>query len=86
MDNCAHNGEVLQNAVMAHANALVNEGKADKGFLDYLSDPSKVTFPWTMIDKITPRPDASVKDLLEKDGFEDTEQIITQFKTYTAPL
>ncbi len=86
MDNCAHNGEVLQNAVMAHANALVNEGKADKGFLDYLSDPSKVTFPWTMIDKITPRPDASVKDLLEKDGFEDTEQIITQFKTYTAPF
>lgn len=86
MDNCARNGEVLSNAVMKHAGDLVAEGKAGDDFLRYLNDPARVTFPWTMIDKITPRPDASVKELLEKDGFEDTEQIVTSFRTYTAPF
>ena len=33
----------------------------------------KVSFPWSMIDKITPGPDKGVRELLEKDGFTDTE-------------
>ena len=86
MDNCARNGEILSNAVEKHARDLVAEGRADDGFLRYLSDKTKVAFPWTAIDKITPRPDASVKELLEKDGFEDTEQIVTERHTYTAPF
>ena len=86
MDNCARNGEILSSAVKKHARDLVAEGRAEEGFLKYLSDPEKITFPWTAIDKITPRPDASVKKLLEQDGFEDTEQIITERHTYTAPF
>ena len=86
MDNCAHNGEILSNAVIEHAKALVLEGQAKIGFLSYLEDETKVTFPWTMIDKITPRPDTMVKELLERDGFLDTEQIITKYNTYTAPF
>jgi fructuronate reductase len=86
MDNCAHNGELLSRAVLDQAGLLIEEGRAEPGFLEYLNDESKVTFPWTMIDKITPRPDATVKELLEKDGFTDTEQIITGFHTYTAPF
>lgn len=86
MDNCSHNGELLQNAVMKQAQLLVAEGKADKDFLDYLKDETKITFLWSMIDKITPRPDETVKKLLEKDGFEDTQLIITQNNTYTAPF
>ena len=39
-----------------------------------------------MIDKITPRPDENVKEMLAKDGFEDTEVIVTKFNTYTAPF
>lgn len=39
-----------------------------------------------MIDKITPRPDEKVKEMLEKDGFEDTDLIITSRNTYTAPF
>ena len=39
-----------------------------------------------MIDKITPRPDENVQKMLEKDGFEDTELIITSRNTYTAPF
>lgn len=86
MDNCAHNGEILSKAVKKHAEALISEGRADESFLLYLEDETKVAFPWTMIDKITPRPDITVKELLEKDGFEDTEQIITKNNTYTAPF
>lgn len=86
MDNCAHNGEILSKAIINHANTIINEGLAEPEFLQYLQDESKVTFPWSMIDKITPRPDSSVKAILEKDGFEDTEQIITSFNTYTAPF
>jgi fructuronate reductase len=39
-----------------------------------------------MIDKITPRPDAGVKAMLEKAGFEDTKGEITAKKTYVAPF
>lgn len=84
MDNCAHNGELLKEAVLRHAKEMVAEKKADAGFIDYLCDETKVSFPWSMIDKITPRPDATVKELLEQDGFEDHELIITKFNSYTA--
>lgn len=86
LDNCTHNGELLSRAVMEHAKILVVEGKSDEGFLHYLRDETKVTFPWSMIDKITPRPDITVKEMLERDGFEDTEQIVTKYHTYTAPF
>lgn len=86
MDNCSHNGELLQKAVMQQAQLLVEEGRAGQDFLQYLKDESKVTFPWTMIDKITPRPDAAVMKLLEKDGFLDTQLIMTANLSYTAPF
>lgn len=85
-DNCSHNGEKLYNAVIAYAEAWVENGLADKGFLDYLNDETKVTFPWSMIDKITPRPDASVEKLLAEDGLEDLEPVVTSKKTYVAPF
>lgn len=86
MDNCAHNGEILSNAIIENAKALISEGKTDEGFLKYLCDETKVTFPWSMIDKITPRPDEMVKLVLEEDGFCDTQLIITKKNTYTAPF
>jgi fructuronate reductase len=39
-----------------------------------------------MIDKITPRPDAQVQEMLASDGFEDNETIVTSRNTYTAPF
>ena len=86
LDNCSHNGTKLENAVLAFAKKWVENGLADKGFGEYLTDPRKVSFTWSMIDKITPRPDAGVKAMLEKSGFEDTESIITSKKTYVAPF
>lgn len=84
MDNCSHNGDKLKNAVMTYAKTWEEQGIVEKGFVAYLSDASKVTFPWSMIDKITPRPDDTVKKMLIDDGFEDTDLIITSRNTYTA--
>ncbi len=86
MDNCSHNGDKLKAAVMTYAKTWEEQGIVKEGFTAYLSDPEKVTFPWSMIDKITPRPDDAVKAMLTDDGFEDTDLIITSKNTYTAPF
>ena len=86
MDNCSHNGDKLFAAVEAYAKNWVKNGFMEEGFLAYIRDKDKLAFPWSMIDKITPRPDDKVKKLLEEDGFEDTELIITSKNTYTAPF
>ncbi len=84
MDNCSHNGgEKLQDAVMTIAKAWEEKNLVKKGFVAYLQ--RDVSFPWSMIDKITPpRPDAKVEAMLKADGFEDTSLVITDKNTYTA--
>ncbi|MDR1931418.1 MAG: mannitol dehydrogenase family protein [Spirochaetales bacterium] len=86
MDNCSHNGDKLFAAVEAFAVEWAKNGRADKGFPDYIRDRGRVSFPWTMIDKITPSPDASVKQMLEKLGFEDTETRVTAKGTHISPF
>ena len=84
MDNCSHNGDRLKAAVLAYADKWQEMGITHKGFREYLTDENKVTFPLSMIDKITPRPDGDVVQMLKKDGFEDTDIIVTDKNTYTA--
>ena len=86
MDNCSHNGEKLYAAIRAFAEKWSENGKADTGFLTYVNDKEKATFPWTMIDKITPRPDVSVEETLRKDGVEESEPVVTAKNTYVAPF
>ena len=86
MDNCSHNGDKLKAAVLTFANTWCDKGLADKGFLEYVNDSSKVSFPWSMIDKITPRPDASVEAMLREDGIEELDAVITSKNTYIAPF
>ncbi len=83
-DNCSHNGDKLKAGVMTYVDAWKEAGKVGEDFVSYMND--KVSFPWSMIDKITPRPDETVKKMLSEDGFEDTELIITNRNTYTAPF
>ena len=85
-DNCSHNGDKLHAAVSSFAKAWVENGKADAGFVSYVEDETKVSFPWSMIDKITPRPDDSVNEILKKDGVEDLEPVVTSMKTWVAPF
>lgn len=86
MDNCAHNGDKVKTAILAYAAAWQKAGLVSAEFTAYLNDEKTVSYPWSMIDKITPRPDALVQQMLEKDGFEDKDTIITEKHTYTAPF
>lgn len=86
MDNCSHNGDRLRDAICTFAQAWVENKTADAGFWDYVTDKSAVSFPWTMIDKITPRPDASVLEMLKADGLEDADPAVTARGTYAAPF
>ncbi len=85
-DNCSHNGDKLYAAVNAFAKAWTENGKAEKEFLAYVEDENKVSFPWSMIDKITPRPDESVNEILKNDGVEELEPVVTSMKTWVAPF
>ena len=64
MDNCSHNGDKLKAAITCFA-----EKWGGPGFNAWLKE--SVSFPWSMIDKITPGPDASVAAMLKEDGLED---------------
>ena len=86
MDNCSHNGDKLKAAVLAFADAWCEKGLADQNFASYVRDTSKVSFPWSMIDKITPRPDAKVEAMLAADGIEGLDPVITSKNTYIAPF
>ena len=84
-DNCSHNGDKLYAAISAFAKAWTENKKAEEGFEEYINS-DKVTFTWSMIDKITPRPDASVEKILQEDGVEELEPVITSRNTYVAPF
>ena len=86
MDNCSHNGDKLYAAISAFAKAWTENGLADAGFMEYVDNKAKVSFPWSMIDKITPRPDASVEAILREDGIEELDPVVTSKNTYVAPF
>ncbi len=86
MDNCSQNGKLLRASVLTVANEWKERGFVDDAFLAYISDETKVSFPWTMIDKITPRPDTKIADALEASGVESMQPVITSKKTYIAPF
>ena len=79
-DNCSHNGDKLKAAMCAFAEAW-----GDAGFKAYIEDGEKVSFPWTMIDKITPSPDLSVGAMLEADGLEGFAPVRNARGTVKAP-
>lgn len=70
-DNFSRNGERFRDAVLSIANAWLGAGKVDHGFVDYVSDETRVSFPWTMIDRITPNPSPETEAFLVEQGFDD---------------
>ncbi|MDP4183294.1 MAG: mannitol dehydrogenase family protein [Bacillota bacterium] len=86
MDNCAKNGEALKKSIETVVRLWIENGFVESSFMDYLNNPHKVSFPWTMIDKITPRPSEKIQTALNQCGFESTEIICTAKKTYIAPF
>lgn len=86
MDNCSHNGEKLQSSIVTMAEEWEKKGFVGAEFIAYLNNEAEITFPWSMIDKITPRPADSVCAELKKLGIEDMDPVITSKKTYIAPF
>ncbi|MBQ6560369.1 MAG: mannitol dehydrogenase family protein [Erysipelotrichaceae bacterium] len=67
-DNCSHNGDVLKKAVMHYVDKY-----DDESFKNYTE--SKISFPISMIDKITPRPDQRIAKILKEDGVEEIDDL-----------
>lgn len=86
MDNCSHNGDLLKKSVLTTANEWKDRGFAGDDFLSYISDSSKISFPWSMIDKITPRPGDFVAKALTDAGVENMDIFVTDKRTYIAPF
>ena len=86
MDNCSHNGDKLYAAISAFSKEWCKRGLADAGFEAYIDDKNKVAFPWSMIDKITPRPDASIVEMLGKDNIDGLETVKTTMGSFVAPF
>lgn len=77
-DNFSRNGDILKENVMHFAGAY------EKNFLNYVH--ASISFPYSMIDKITPRPSEEVASRLKALGFTHTEIILTDKNTYIAPF
>ena len=86
MDNVSQNGKKLRESVLETAGYWNEKGFLSSEALAYIQDENRVSFPWSMIDKITPRPDESVAKMLEQDGMEDMQTVITSKRTYIAPF
>lgn len=85
MDNCSHNGEKLKNSIVTMTDEWISKGFMPAEFAEYINSEDEVSFPWSMIDKITPRPAQSVANELQKSGIDDMNYIVTSKNTYIAP-
>jgi fructuronate reductase len=70
-DNFSHNGDRVKQAIATIAEGWVAAGLAPKAFTDYLFTSGKVSFPYSMIDRITPGPNEEIAKGLEADGIEE---------------
>lgn len=86
MDNCSHNGDLLRSAMTAYAEHWSKNKHVEPDFINYVQNPNTVSFPCTMIDKITPRPASSVEDILKADGVADVSPIVTEKGVHIAPF
>ena len=86
MDNCSHNGEKLRGSVLEIVKGWEKNGFVPAEFVAYMEDETRVSFPWSMIDKITPRPAEVIEKQLADLGVEDMAPVITSKNTYIAPF
>lgn len=82
MDNCSQNGEKLREGFFAVLDAWKAAGHVSPEAYAWAQE--KLSFPWSMIDKITPRPHESVQKALAADGWEGMDIQVTGKNTYIA--
>ena len=86
MDNVSQNGKKLRESVIETAEKWQEKNFVPAEFVDYVKDESRISFPWSMIDKITPRPSDDVGKMLSGLGVEDMQTVVTSKHTYIAPF
>ncbi len=70
-DNLVDNGVTLRNTVLTIAKERLKNASVTNDFVEWLEDRTKVSFPVSVIDKITPRPTEPVSKYLSELGFSD---------------
>ncbi|MCR5605300.1 MAG: mannitol dehydrogenase family protein [Treponema sp.] len=86
MDNCSNNGDKLRNAVLKIACEWISKNFVSREFASYLTDNKQVSFPCSMIDKITPRPNKEIGNYLESIGIENMQVFLSKRNSYIAPF
>ena len=76
-DNFSQNGARFREAILTVANGWLEHGHVTQEFVDYVSDEARVSFPWSMIDRITPNPSPETEEALKRQGWEDLGLIAT---------
>lgn len=76
-DNFSQNGKQFRQQIVTIAKAWQQQGFVTADFVNYVSDERQVSFPWSMIDRITPNPSPEVAQYLKAKGIEDVELIHT---------
>ena len=82
MDNCSHNGEKVRSSVITVAEKWLENGFVTAEFVAWIKDEKNVSFPWSMIDKITPRPAQAIAEALAANGIEGMEIVETSRNKY----
>ncbi|MDR2501356.1 MAG: mannitol dehydrogenase family protein [Treponema sp.] len=85
-DNFSHNGDKLREAVLTVAREWLARGAVSPGYIDYLTGGQRLSFPLSMIDKITPLPSEKVAQALAASGIEGMELIRTERGGVNAPF
>ena len=86
MDNCSHNGDKLKSSILEIVDAWAAKGLVDNSFRDYVADPSRIAYPWSMIDKITPRPSDEILEKLTRLGIDNLKSVKTTTGVFAAPF
>lgn len=86
MDNVSQNGKKLRESVLEVVRQWNERNMVPDEFFQWVSDEKTVSFPWSMIDKITPRPSNEVADDLERAGVKNMQPVTTGKRTYIAPF
>ncbi|GFH42042.1 mannitol dehydrogenase [Lactococcus hodotermopsidis] len=76
-DNFSHNGDRLKAAILEIAQGWYKAGHVSADFVAYLSDDTKISFPFSMIDRITPLPNGEIAEQLENSGIEKMKPFVT---------
>jgi len=86
MDNCSNNGDKLKAGILEIAKKWLENNFVNSDFINYLEDDKKISFPLSMIDKITPRPSLKIKQHLDNLNIGNMDIVITSKNSYMAPF